>query len=109
MFLILLNKIINQDAILSALAQTFRHYPTIERAALFGSRARGDHREQSDYDIAVFGTLTSSEKTALRIFCAEELPTLHKIDLIFMEEQAGTPIYDSIQREGIIFYDKAGK
>lgn len=97
------------DAILSALAQTFRHYPTIEHAALFGSRARGDHREQSDYDIAVFGALTSSEKTALRIFCAEELPTLHKIDLIFMDEQVGTPIADSIQREGIIFYDKTGK
>ena len=26
----------------------------IERVVLFGSRARGDHREDSDYDIAVF-------------------------------------------------------
>lgn len=26
----------------------------LERVVLFGSRARGDHREDSDYDIAVF-------------------------------------------------------
>jgi predicted nucleotidyltransferase len=26
----------------------------IERIVLYGSRARGDHREDSDYDIAVF-------------------------------------------------------
>jgi predicted nucleotidyltransferase len=34
----------------------------LERVALFGSRARGDHRPDSDYDVAVFikdpGTLT---------------------------------------------------
>ena len=26
----------------------------IERVVLYGSRARGDHREDSDYDVAVF-------------------------------------------------------
>ncbi len=26
----------------------------VERVVLFGSRARGDHREDSDYDVAVF-------------------------------------------------------
>jgi len=28
--------------------------PKLERVVLFGSRARGDHRPDSDYDIAVF-------------------------------------------------------
>lgn len=97
------------DKILSMLTQIFQRYPAIERAALFGSRARGDHREQSDYDVAIYGKLPSSDQAALRIFCAEDLPTLHKIDLIFMSEQDGTAIADSIKREGIIFYDKAGK
>ena len=96
----------NNYKLLSALAQTFRRYPAIERAVLFGSRARGEHSEQSDYDVAVYGALTSAEKTALRLFCTEELPTLHKIDLIFMDERLSAPLKQSIQREGIPFYDK---
>ncbi len=38
----------------------------IERVVLYGSRARGDHREDSDYDIAVF-RLTSSPALAAQI------------------------------------------
>ena len=91
------------------LTQIFQRYPEIERAVLFGSRARGDHREQSDYDVAIYGELIASDKAALRSLCAEDLPTLHKIDLIFMSEQDGTAIAESIKREEIIFYDKAGK
>ena len=97
------------DNILSILAQAFQQHPAIKRAVLFGSRARGDYREQSDYDIAIYGELLASDKAALRSFCAEDLPTLHKIDLIFMSEQAGPAIAESINMEGIIFYDKDRK
>lgn len=49
------NQIAN-DPVLScfraALAET--HGDRLERAVLFGSRARGDFRPDSDYDIAVF-------------------------------------------------------
>src|SRR5487761_1960297 len=47
---------ISQDPVLSrfraALAATYGD--RLERAVLFGSRARGDARPDSDYDIAVF-------------------------------------------------------
>jgi predicted nucleotidyltransferase len=36
----------------AALAETYGS--RLERIVLFGSRARGDHRPDSDYDIAVF-------------------------------------------------------
>src|SRR5258708_22995337 len=36
----------------SALAETYG--PALDRVVLFGSRARGDAREDSDFDVAVF-------------------------------------------------------
>ena len=44
------------DPVLPRLAAELRAYygPRLERAVLFGSRARGDFQEDSDYDVAVF-------------------------------------------------------
>lgn len=90
--------------ILLCLSKHFAHYPSIEKAVLFGSRARGDNTERSDYDIAVYGNLSHHERAELRYFCDEELPTLHKIDLIFMQEQSPSKFTENIEKEGIIIY-----
>ncbi len=44
------------DPVLPRLAAGLRAYygPRLERAVLFGSRARGDFQPDSDYDVAVF-------------------------------------------------------
>lgn len=44
------------DRVLRVLCKALRerYGPRIERIVLFGSRARGDAREDSDYDVAVF-------------------------------------------------------
>ena len=95
--------------VLDALIRLFGHYPDVELAALFGSRARGDFTARSDYDIAVFGNVTQTEKARLRAACCDDLPTLHKIDLIFADEVTDKNFMKSIQTEGIVFYDKAAK
>ena len=44
------------DPVLVRLAAELRalYGPRLERVVLFGSRARGDFRDDSDYDVAVF-------------------------------------------------------
>ena len=100
---------IEHDNVINDVAKEFCRYESIERAALFGSRARGDFGERSDYDIAVYGNLSAKEKIALRYFCDEELRTLHKIDLIFMNEPHDEKFEHNIRTEGITFYEKTGK
>ncbi len=78
----------------------------VEKAVLFGSRARGDNTERSDYDIAVYGDLSRREMAVLRTEFDEDLPTLHKIDLIFMCVQAESDFTANIEKEGKIIYEK---
>lgn len=94
------------DKVLNELSGLFKKYPSVERAVLFGSRARGDATERSDYDIAVFGTLSVKEITQLRVYCSENIHTLHKVDLIFMSVISDKKLIENINGEGIVFYDK---
>ena len=101
--------LMKSDPVLLALGALFSRCEHVERAALFGSRARGDFSERSDYDIAVFGDLPAAEILRLRSACREELPTLHKIDLIFVNEVSDEKFMQSILKEGVTFYDKTAK
>lgn len=50
---------------------------------LFGSRARGDHRENSDFDIAIKApTLASADWARLQLELEEEPITLCRVDLV---------------------------
>ena len=92
--------------LIQEMVRQFRTYPEVERVLLFGSRARGDHSERSDYDVAIYGTLSSEDKVKLRYTVNEELPTLHKIDMLFVEELKNIALINNIQKEGIAIYDK---
>ena len=82
----------------------FKKYVAVEKAVLFGSRARGDNGARSDYDVAVYGALSPADKNKMRFAFSEELPTLHKIDLIFIGDLADEEIKHNIEKEGIIIY-----
>lgn len=98
---------IQTDKILTQLHTALKNFEHVERAVLFGSRARGDFNERSDYDVAIYGELPANERYALHELCAERLPTLHKIDLIFMSDTLDQKFTDRIHAEEIVFYEKA--
>ena len=90
--------------LIATMIAEFEKYPTIEKVVLFGSRARGDYTERSDYDIAIYGNLSHADKSSLRFSFSEDLPTLHKIDLIFMQDQSDSLFIANIKKEGIKIY-----
>lgn len=80
----------------------------LERVVLFGSRARGDAHEDSDYDIAVFLTdLTDRWHEARRLSAIEtEILTETGAFIHSMPYPAGayrrrTPLMHEIRREGV--------
>jgi len=72
---------------------------------LYGSRARGDNHELSDYDIAVFGVRDSKTKLDIRDECDNNAPTLKQIDLVFAQD-ASKELLHNIKREGIVLYER---
>ena len=90
--------------LIDAMIAEFKKHTGIEKVVLFGSRARGDNTERSDYDIAIYGSLTRDEVSNLRLTFDEDLPTLHKIDLIFMQDKLSTQFRNSIETEGLKIY-----
>ena len=72
------------DQIYRQIVQLSRQYQA-DKIVLFGSRARGDHRENSDIDIAVFGMPT--ENQVLFWDSVSELPTLLEFDIVFLSSQ----------------------
>ena len=68
------------------------------KIVLFGSRARGDHQARSDIDLAVFGLPTT--KQAPFALAMEDLPTLLKIDIVFVGAQTPPELLAEIEKEG---------
>jgi len=92
------------DSVLEQIKEISRQYK-VDKIVLFGSRARGDHSPISDYDIAIFENhLSALDKACLRDE-VDEIATLKKIDIIFVQENFTDKLMESIKRDGVILYE----
>lgn len=95
------------DHVLQQIREISGRYPW-QKVVLFGSRARGDYSAVSDYDIAVFGNnMTETDKTAF-YFDIEEIATLKKIDIVFIDDAVSPKLLANISEEGVCIYGGTG-
>lgn len=82
----------------------FSKFRCVERAVIFGSRARGDYKYNSDIDIAVSGSDMTFKD--LNFICDElnELNTAFTFDLLDMKNISKKELRDNIEKEGIEIY-----
>ena len=69
---------------------------------IFGSRAKGKYKSNSDIDIAIFENVTQEDKFKIKNEM-DELNIIYKIDLVFIEENIKKELLESIKREGVEF------
>ena len=82
-------------------------YRNINKVVLFGSRARGDHTPNSDYDIAIFSNAMEHAEESRFLNEIDNIKTLSKIDPVFMKERhIGSDLYKNITRDGVTIMDK---
>ena len=84
----------------------FSKYLTVEKATLYGLRAKGTHKTGSDIDLTLHGA-----GLTLKILyeIENELDDLllpYQIDLSFFEQISNPDFIDHSQRVGLVFYEK---
>ena len=91
---------------LDSILNVFEKTPNVEKAVLFGSRAKGNFRLGSDVDIAVLGKDLNFEEFLTLIINLEELDLLQVIDLIKYESIEDNKVIEHIKRFGKVLYER---
>ena len=91
-------------AVLSFVQEAACKFGSPKRIFLFGSRARGDHKPLSDYDIGVEADNELTKNWAKFWSQVDEgAPTLCKIDLVLMNSEISEELRTQILSQGIEF------
>ncbi len=100
--------ILTDDRILHEIKKIAEKYNPC-KVVLFGSRARADNSPVSDYDIAVYGNNLTPGDKAWFYSEIDDIDTLKKIEVVFMEESFGDDFLESIKKEGVVIYEQVWK
>lgn len=80
----------------------------IERALVFGSRAKGTGRHGSDIDIAITGAkVTEATARELSVELNERLPIPYYVDVVAYGAVDDQELREHIDRVGRVFYNPA--
>src|SRR3989304_7185294 len=81
-----------------------RRYPQVEKAILYGSRAKGNYKNGSDIDLTLRGGADLTLKVLYRI--SDDLDDLllpYTIDLSILSQIGDPDVVEHIQRVGVTF------
>ncbi len=93
-----------QDDVLKKIKEIAMKYK-VQKAILFGSRARGDHSPVSDYDIAIVAESFSPFDKACFCNDVEEIETLKKIEIVFIDSTLADELVKNILKDGVMIYE----
>ena len=87
--------------------QQIADLPFVEAIYLFGSRARGDHRERSDIDLAILCPNASERDWQTIVNIVDDADTLLLIDCIRLDhEQLSSPLRIQIEKDKRLLYER---
>lgn len=93
------------DSDIELIIQTLSQYPKVERAYLFGSRAKGNFKEGSDVDIVLKGTDLDLEiQSQISYWLNEETSMPYKFDILIYDCIKESALIEHIDRVGVEIY-----
>ncbi len=95
-----------EQHIIDNLISVFEQHPKVDKALVFGSRAKGNYRPDSDIDIAIKGQDLHTDDIIAISVAFEEKGITQKIDLINYDTINEPDLKDHIERVGTEFYSR---
>jgi uncharacterized protein len=96
-----------KEATLQKICDVLALHPQVEKAVLYGSRAKGNYKNSSDIDLTFHGGADLTMKVLYKIM--DELDDLllpYTIDLSIFRDISDPDMVEHIHRVGITFYEK---
>src|SRR6266404_5578873 len=94
------------DKTVSRIACVLERFPTVEKAVLFGSRAKGVHKRGSDIDLALVGIGLSWRILGKIEDGLDDLLLPYKFSLIIYDDKTDPAVAAHIRRGGCSFYER---
>jgi len=96
-----------KNEIIERVNAIFKRYPDVEKAIIYGSRAKGNYKTGSDIDL----TLKGAELTLSKIFPIEmeidDLLLPYTFDISIFDQISNPDLIEHIDRIGFVFYEKS--
>ena len=89
------------------ICSVFACFPEIEKAILYGSRAKGNFKPGSDIDLTLCGESLTSDLCSTIASVLDDLMLPYTIDLSVFNELNHDKLREHIERVGVVFYERA--
>lgn len=96
-----------KETTIQKIGTVLSHYPQVDKAILYGSRAKGNYRNGSDIDLTLHGGADLTLDVLYKIM--EEIDDLllpYTIDLSIFHQIRDPDVIEHIQRAGVTFYER---
>lgn len=93
-----------KDELVQGIIEAIAGYRAVEKAIIFGSRARGDYAYNSDIDIAIYSDSDTEPGLALDI---DDAAGIYKTNIVYMNWSISENLRKEIEREGIEIYRRS--
>lgn len=96
-----------KETTIGEIRSVLARYPQVEKAVLYGSRAKGNYKAGSDIDLTLFGGEELTREVFFRIMGEiDDLLLPYTFDLSVFRDISDPDVIGHIRRVGVVFYEK---
>jgi predicted nucleotidyltransferase len=94
------------QSVIQKIREVLSRYPQVDKAILYGSRAKGNYKNGSDIDLTLHGEGLSLNTIYKILHDLDDLLLPYTIDLSIFRDVDDLDLVEHIQRVGMTFYNK---